>query len=88
MREIEHVTLYECLFYLFVCPINEELVVKVGFLGQATREVDWILETGPIPVRLEQYAKLLCSSQSKDRYQYLAAFVKGLVHLPQKLSFS
>lgn len=88
MREIEHITLYERLLNLFIGPINEEFVIEIGFLGQATWKVDWVLETGPIPVCFKKNAKLLGSSQRKDRYQNLSAFVEGLVYLPQKLSFS
>ena len=62
MREVKHVLLDERLLDFFVGPVYEQFVVEIGFLGEAAREVDGILEACSSPIGLEEDAKLLCTS--------------------------
>lgn len=36
MRKVEHILLDECLLDLFVCPIDEELVIEICLLGKTS----------------------------------------------------
>ena len=59
MREVEHVFANESLLDLFIGPVDEQLVIEVCLLSQASGEVNWVLEASTIPIRLKQNAKFL-----------------------------
>ena len=88
MREIEHILLDKGLFYFLICPVDKELVIEICLLGQTSREKDWVLQIGAVPVGLQKYAELLGSSQGKNRYQNLTTAIQSFVDLLEKLSFS
>ena len=50
MLKFKHVPLDKCLAYLLVGPGDEELIVVVGLLCQARREVDGHLQVHAFPV--------------------------------------
>ena len=86
MCEVKHILLDERLLDLFVGPVDEQLVVKVCFFGQATRKIDWIREAGPIPVGFKQNTEFLGSAECKDWDQDLAALVESLVDLTEEFA--
>ena len=88
MAKIEHIALGESFLDFLICPVDEELIVKIGFLGQSTWEINRILEASPIPICFEQDAKFLSPAQRKDWDQNFTTLIEGLVDLPQKLSFT
>lgn len=59
MREVEHIFANESLLDLFIGPVDEQLVIEVCLLSQASGEVNWVLEASAIPIRLKQNAKFL-----------------------------
>lgn len=60
MLEIEHVLLYEGLLDLFIGPVDEESIIEISTLRQASREIDGVLQIGPSPVCLKQDTQFLC----------------------------
>lgn len=50
MRKVKHVFLNKGLLNLFVSPVNEQLIVKISFLCQSSREIDWVLQASTSPV--------------------------------------
>ena len=88
MAKIEHVSLDKGLLDFFVCPIDEELVVKVRLLSETTTEVDWVLQTCSLPIGLQQDAQFLRSAQRKHGNQHFTAFIESLMDLSQKFSLT
>ena len=69
--ELEHVSLYECVLYLLICPCDEQFVEVCRSLREAHTEVDRHGEIHAIPIRFKQYTQFLCTSQGKDWDQNL-----------------
>jgi len=88
MGEIKHVFFDEGLLNFFVGPVDEKLVVEVCFLGQASREVNRILQPCPIPIRLQKDAQFLGTPERKNWDQHFSAFFQSGVHLFEELTFS
>lgn len=86
MTEIKHVPFDKCLLYFLVCPVDEQFIVKIGFFGQTSAEVYWVLQPSSVPICLEQYTKFLSTTKGKHWYQDFTTFIKGLMQLSQKLS--
>lgn len=86
--EIKHVTLNECLLDLLTGPRDEQLVVVVGLLRQAQREIDGIVELHSFPISLQENAELLSSAQGKYWDQDFATFVQTIVDFFNEVSFT
>lgn len=78
--ELEHIALYEGLADLLVGPRDEHLVVAVGLLGHADGEVNGGLDIHTLPVRFEEDAQLLGSTQGEDGDQHFTATIHTIVH--------
>lgn len=84
--EVEHVALHKRLADLLIGPGNKHFVVVVGLLGEAQRKVDWRFQIHSLPVRFQQNAKFLSSTQGKHWDQHFSSSFNALVHFLQKVT--